>query len=220
MEKKYKKKIVCFGDSNTHGYDSKTGERFSEEERWPKLLEKYLGEEYDVAEEGLEGRTACVDDPLFEGLSGLEYLYPCMMTHKPIDLLILMLGTNDVKERFSLTPENVAKGMERLIQKALDTSAAFRERPNVLLICPPPIEPGYENTSVYGEMGDHCVKKSRALACLYEQTAKGKGIYFLDAGKIEGIEMYPYDCMHLSLKAHNTMAQYLAKIIPEMIRSK
>lgn len=217
MERKYRKKIVCFGDSNTHGYDSKTGGRFSEEERWSKLLEKYLGEEYDVAEEGLEGRTACVEDPLFEGLSGLEYLYPCIMSHKPIDLLIVMLGTNDVKERFSLTPENVAKGMERLIQKALDTPMAFGKKTNVLLVCPPSILPGYEKTSVYGEMGDNCVEKSRALAALYEQTAKEKGIYFLDADKIEGVEMYPYDCMHLSLEAHNKMAQYLAKIIPDMV---
>ena len=102
VRKKYKK-IVCFGDSNTHGYNSKNGGRFSENERWTKLLDKYLGEEYDIAEEGLEGRTACFEDPLFEGLCGYNYIYPCIMTHKPIDLLIIMLGTNDVKERFSVT---------------------------------------------------------------------------------------------------------------------
>lgn len=212
-----KRKIVCFGDSNTHGYNSKTGGRFSENERWTKLLGKYLGEKYDIAEEGLEGRTACFEDPLFEGLCGYHYIYPCIMTHKPIDLLIIMLGTNDVKERFSATPENIAKAMERLIQKVLDTQEAFRNKPNILLMCPPAINPGYEKTYVYGEMGKNCVEKSRALAALYEQTAKLKGIHFLDAGSIEGVDMYPYDYMHLSLDAHNNLAKYLAKVIPDII---
>ena len=217
MEGKYIKKIICFGDSNTHGYNSKTMGRFSEEERWPKLLQKFLGEEYDVVEEGLEGRTACFEDPLFEGLCGLKYIYPCIMTHKPVDLLIIMLGTNDVKERFSSTPENVTKGIERLVQKALDSTIAFRNKPNVLLICPPPINPGYDKTDVYGEMCDGCVEKSRALAALYKKAAELKGIHFIDAGSIEGIDMYPYDHMHLSLDAHKNLAKYLANKIPEIV---
>lgn len=217
MTEKIYKKIVCFGDSNTHGYNSRTMGRFSEEERWPCLLDKYLGEEYIVAEEGLEGRTACFEDPLFEGLCGFNYIYPCMMTHKPIDLFIIMLGTNDVKGRFAATPANVAKGIERLVQKAKDTPAAFRHRPNILLITPPPIEPGYETTEIYGEMGDNCVEKSRALAPLYEEAAKRLEIHYLDAGKIQGVEMYPYDCMHLSLDAHNNLAKKLAEIIPTLI---
>ena len=220
MEGNKLRKIVCFGDSNTHGYNSKTMGRFNEEERWTKLLAKYLGEEYDVVEEGLEGRTACFEDPLFEGLCGFKYLYPCIMTHKPVDLLIIMLGTNDVKERFSATPANVAKGIDRLIQKSIDTKIAFRNEPNILLICPPPINPGYEKTDIYGEMGDHCVEKSRALAPLYEEVAKLKGIHFIDAGSIEGVDMYPYDHMHLSLDAHSILAKYLAKVIPDMIENK
>ena len=112
------KKIVAFGDSNTHGYNSKTMGRFTEEERWPCLLEQYLGEGYRIAEEGLEGRTACFDDPLFEGLSGFHYLYPCLMTHKPIDLLIIMLGTNDVKAR--LIPR-ITKSAQGLVLDLTDT---------------------------------------------------------------------------------------------------
>ena len=217
MKEKYIKKIICFGDSNTHGYNSKTMGRFSEEERWPKLLGKFLGEDYDVVEEGLEGRTACFEDPLFEGLCGFKYIYPCIMTHKPVDLLIIMLGTNDVKERFSATPENVAKGIDRLIQKALDTKIAFRNEPNVLLVCPPPINPGYEKTDIYGEMGDNCVEKSRLLAPLYKKVAELKGIHFIDAGNIEGVDMYPYDHMHLSLDAHKNLAKFLSEMIPGMI---
>lgn len=212
------KKIVCFGDSNTYGYNAETIGRFTEEERWTCLLAKHLGAGYHVVEEGLEGRTACLDDPLFEGLCGFRYLYPCLMTHKPVDLLLIMLGTNDVKQRFSCTPENVTKGMERLVQKAMDSRIAFRDGvPNILLIAPPAIEPGYRNTDVYGEMGDGCEEKSRALAPLYEQMAKNVGCHYLDAGKIPGVEMNPYDFMHLSLQAHSAFAKYLAEEIPGLL---
>ena len=171
-----------------------------------------------MVEEGLEGRTACLEDPLFEGLCGFQYLYPCLMTHKPVDLLLIMLGTNDVKQRFSCTPENVAKGMERLAQKAIDSKIAFRDGvPNILLITPPAIEPGYKDTDIYGEMGDGCVEKSRALAPLYEQVAKNLGCHYLDAGQIPGVEMNPYDFMHLSLQAHSAFAEFLAQKIPQML---
>ncbi|MDE5910566.1 MAG: lipolytic enzyme, G-D-S-L [Lachnospiraceae bacterium] len=220
MSKAYTKKIVCFGDSNTYGYNAKMINRFTEDERWTCLMAKYLGEGYHVAEEGLEGRTACLEDPLFEGLCGFQYLYPCLMTHKPVDLLVIMLGTNDVKQRFSCTPENVAKGMERLVQKAVDSKLAFRDgKPNILLITPPAIEPGYRGTSIYGEMGEGCVEKSRALAPLYEQVAKNMGCHYLNAGQIPGVEMNPYDFMHLSLEAHRVFAKFLAEKIPELVQA-
>ena len=95
-----KKHIVCYGDSNTHGYCAANDGRFDENERWPRLLEQKLGEDYLVLEEGLSGRTTCFNDPIHEGLSGLDYIYPCLMSHEPVDLLIIMLGTNDTKERF------------------------------------------------------------------------------------------------------------------------
>ena len=99
-----KKHIVCYGDSNTHGYCAETGGRFNEEERWTCLLQAYLGDQFLVLEEGLSGRTTCFDDPIHEGLCGLDYLYPCLMSHEPVDLLIIMLGTNDTKERFGVSP--------------------------------------------------------------------------------------------------------------------
>lgn len=212
-----KKTVICFGDSNTHGYDSETMGRFTEEERWTCLLAQMLGEEYAIREEGLSGRTTVFEDPLFEGLSGLAYLYPCMMTHEPLDLLIVMLGTNDVKERFAATPENIAKGMERLINKALHSPEAWRKQPAVLLIAPPPIDDGYEKTYVQGEMGRSCVEKSKALAGLYKETAERLGCYFLDANSIEGMEMAPYDHMHLSRKSHRLLAEKLAEMIPQIV---
>ena len=100
-----KKHIVCFGDSNTHGYcaDPKDcadgGDRFNEDERWTCLLQKKLGEGYLVLEEGLSGRTTVFPDPLHESMAGLDVIYSTLMSHEPVDLLVIMLGTNDIKER-------------------------------------------------------------------------------------------------------------------------
>ena len=93
------KHIVCFGDSNTHGYCADPadcadgGDRFNEQERWTCLLQEKLGPDYRVLEEGLSGRTTVFDDPIHEGLRGLDDIFSCLMSHEPVDLLIIMLGT-------------------------------------------------------------------------------------------------------------------------------
>lgn len=212
-----KKTIICFGDSNTHGYDSATGGRFDDSRRFPCLLQKYLGDGYLVHEEGLSGRTTVFDDPLFEGLSGFSVMTSTLLTHEPVDLLIIMLGTNDVKERFSANAENIAKGMERLAKKAISITDAWRNgNPNILLVAPPPIEKGYETTFVFHEMGKGCVEKSQELALYYERTANLIGCHFLDAGKIPGIKMHPNDYMHLDEQSHKLLACKLSELIPSL----
>lgn len=207
------KNILCFGDSNTHGYNSKTGGRFDENERWTKVLQKNLGDAYYVIEEGLSGRTTSFEDPVFEGLSGLNAIYPCMMSHEPLDLVIIMLGTNDTKDRFNANAFIIGKGLERLTQKAIDVHAAWRGTPQILLIAPPPIHPDYAKTAVAGEMGTHCVERSERLAEEFEQVAERLHCHFLDAGSIPGIEMYPYDWMHLSKDSHRILGEYLSEWI-------
>lgn len=210
------KTIVCFGDSNTHGYNSSNMGRFTEKERWPCLMADLLGPDYLVREEGLSGRTTSFDDPLFEGLNGFSYIHTCMLTHEPLDLLIIMLGTNDVKERFSATPKNITKGLERLTTKAIHTPEAWRNKPNILIIAPPPIEAAYYDTEIGGEMGKGCVEKSKELAPLFQETALRLNCHFLDAGSIPGVNMAPYDYMHLSLEAHGVLARKLADLVPQI----
>lgn len=212
-----KRTIVCFGDSNTHGYCPETGGRYDDSERYPCLLEKYLGENYLVKEEGLSGRTAVFDDPLFEGLNGLAHIYPCMMSHEPLDLLIIMLGTNDTKERFAANAENIAKGMERLVNKAKSAKEAWRNGiPNILIVAPVPIEDGYADTFVANEMGRGCAEKSRSLGYYYEKTAELTGCHFLDAGKVPGVQMHPNDHMHFTKESHDCLAKALADLIPTL----
>lgn len=107
------KRILCFGDSNTWGHnpESKIGERFDNEFRWVKLLEKKLGKGYSVIEEGLCGRTINTDYLTAENWykNGYKYLVPCLKSHNPLSLVIIMLGTNDLKNSLKNTTERLQK---------------------------------------------------------------------------------------------------------------
>ena len=166
----------------------------------------------------MSGRTTVFEDPLFEGLSGLSAIFGCLMSHEPVDLLIIMLGTNDTKERFGCNAENIAKGLERLTKKAQSVTDAWRNnKPNILLVAPAPIEEGYASTFVVNEMGNGCVEKSRQLAFYYERTANLTHCHFMDAGKIPGIRMHPNDYMHLTEESHDLLAKALAERIPLLL---
>ena len=217
-----KKHIVCFGDSNTHGYCAdpndcaEHGDRFNEEERWTRLLQKALGEDYLVLEEGLSGRTTVFQDALHECMSGLDSIYSCLMSHEPVDLLIIMLGTNDTKERFGANAHCIAIGMERLVMKAKTVQAWRDGKPNILVIAPPHIGEGLYAGHPNGfGMGKGCPEKSRELAPLYAELAQRQGCAFLDA---EGLaEFNTLDCMHLTSKGHAALAVHLAGLVPELM---
>lgn len=210
------KTIVCFGDSNTHGYNAGNGGRFGITERWTRILAKELGEEYDVIEEGLSGRTTVFNDPLFEGLSGLDVISPCLMSHEPVDLLIIMLGTNDTKARFSATSRNIGQGLARLTEKAKNSIGVWHGEPKIILVSPLPIEEGCLTSEVGGEMGPGCVEKSRDLAVQFRRIADEQGCYFLDAASIPGTGVIPTDYMHLSGESHRLLAEKLAEMITKI----
>ena len=103
------KSILCYGDSNTWGYDPQTRSRFPHDVRWTGVLASSLGTGYRVVEEGLNGRTTRWDDPIEAGRNGLTFLQPCLESHLPLDLVIVMLGTNDLKQRFGLSASDIAQ---------------------------------------------------------------------------------------------------------------
>lgn len=209
--------IVCFGDSNTHGYDAETFGRFDFDERYPNILASLLGKEYDVKEEGLSGRTTVFEDPLFEGMRGLDDILTALLTHEPVDLLIIMLGTNDTKERFGVGAENIARGLERLILKAKQVPENFRGgRRNILVITPPPIEDGYEGAIFGPAMGRGCAEKSRQLAFHFEQVCKRQNCHFLDAGSIPGLRMNDIDFMHLTREGHGILGRAVFRKVKEI----
>ena len=213
-----KKHIVCFGDSNTHGYCADPadcadgGDRFNEDERWTCLLQKKLGDEYLVLEEGLSGRTTVFRDPLHECMSGLDVIFSTLMTHEPVSLLVIMLGTNDTKDRFNANAACIGIGLERLAMKA-ETVMAWKDgKPNILVVAPPCIGEGLNDAA----MGVNCHKVSVGVAEEYRKKCALHGWAFLDA---EGLaEFNTVDYMHFSSRGHRQLADKLAELVPTLIQ--
>ena len=211
-----KKHIVCLGDSNTHGYcaDPKDcadgGNRFNESERWTRRLQDHLGDDYLVLEEGLGGRTTVFTDPVHEGMSALDVVFPILMSHEPVDLLIIMLGTNDTKDRLGMNAACIGLGMERLVRKCMSVDCWGPSKPNVLIIAPPPIGDELNDPC----MGTTCAAKSRELAHYYKIKADLLGCHFLDAN---GCEFNKIDFMHLTRNGHAQLAEKLAALIPSLL---
>src|SRR3954451_4104625 len=130
--------VLCYGDSNTWGYIPGKAQRFSWHQRWTGLLQQRLGESYRISEEGLNGRTTIWTDPLAEYRNGKHLNTPVLETHKPVDIVVLMLGLNDLKAKFSATPYDIGRGAASLLS-IIRTAAAGPEgqSPQVLLIPPP-----------------------------------------------------------------------------------
>ena len=211
-----KKHILCLGDSNTHGYCADPadcadgGIRFNEDERWTCRLQKALGEEYLVTEEGLSGRTTVFVDPIHESMDALSVAYPLLKSHEVIDLLIIMLGTNDVKERFNANAACIGAGMERLLLKAKSVDCWGTHGPNILVVAPPRIKEGFHDAV----MGEGCVEKSRGVAEQERIVAERQGAAFLDA---EGCEFNQTDFMHLTRRGHAQLADRLAEVVPALV---
>jgi lysophospholipase L1-like esterase len=137
------------------------------------------------------------------------------MSHEPVDLLIIMLGTNDTKDRFGLSAACIAAGMNRLLNKAKSVPCWGTHQPNILVVCPPHIGKEMASSPIGPVMGEHCAEKSAQLASFMEPIVRDQGFAFLDA---EGIaELNQVDYTHLTRKGHAQLAQKLAQIVPELV---
>ena len=205
-----KKHILCLGDSNTHGYcaDPKDcadgGIRFNEDERWTCRLQAALGSDY------LSSRTTVFVDPIHESMDALSVLYPILKSHECIDLLIIMLGTNDVKERFAANEYVIGAGMERLIQRAKTIDCWGTQKPNLLVVAPPRIGDGFHDAV----MGNGCVERSRGVAEQFRIVAERNQVHFLNAADCEFNQV---DFMHLTRKGHAQLAEKLAALVPTLV---
>ena len=186
------------------------GIRFNEDERWTCRLQKALGEEYLVTEEGLSGRTTVFVDPLHESMDALSVAYALLKSHEVIDLLIIMLGTNDVKERFGANAACIGAGMERLLLKVKSVDCWGGKAPNILVVAPPCIKNGFHDAV----MGAGCVEKSRGVAEQLRIVAERQGVHFMDAAECEFNEV---DFMHLTCKGHARLAELLTAAVPKLV---
>lgn len=202
--------LMTFGDSNTHGTPPITNRaeyrRYGRDTRWPVLAQSALGPEWDLVEEGLPGRTAQFDDPVMgDFMNARRGLRMALQSHGPLDVLTIMLGTNDVKTRFGATPEMVAGGVAGLVDLANSADLQLRHGGfRILLICPPPV---VETGLLKGEFQGAAVK-SAALPPLYAEIAAARGAAFLDAGRV--IATSPVDGIHFEPEAHAALARAVA----------
>lgn len=206
------KTILCYGDSNTWGYDPATQTRYPRDVRWPGVLRKELGEGFLVIEEGLNGRTTVWDDPIELDKNGATYLRPCIQTHKPLDLVVIMLGTNDLKTRFSLPAYDIASGAGVLVDIIMKSDAGIDGgAPEVLLIAPPQ---AVELTS-FAEMFKDAVEKTGGFAKHYRRIANEKGCHYMNAG--EFVESSALDGIHLESGMHAALGKAVAAKVMDIL---
>jgi lysophospholipase L1-like esterase len=201
--------VLCYGDSNTWGYATvpRPDDRYGPSERWPGVLRAALGPDWWVIEEGLNGRTTVRDDPV-EGAekNGKTYLLPCLTSHKPLDVVILMLGTNDLKARFNISAWEIAQGIDVLVTTILSNPVGRNEGvPEVLVVSPPPTLAKFPS---HAEMFAGAAAKSKEMAAHYKAVAALHGVRFLDAGKVA--KSSKVDGFHLDPDAHAAIGKAIA----------
>jgi len=164
-----------------------------------------LGDAYEIIEEGLNGRTTVWDDPIEGHKNGQGYLIPCLESHRPLDLVIILLGTNDLKKRFSLSAFDIAEGARVLVSIVQGSKAGVSDRaPQVLLLAPPPTT----TLTDYAEMFEGAEAKSLKFSAQYHRVAQESGCAFLDTSTV--IVSSPLDGIHFEASEHAKLGKAVA----------
>ena len=218
------KRIMVFGDSNTYGHlpgsaHPVTGAslRYADDVRWTGVMQNELGAEYKVLEEGFCGRSTVFPDPMQHGRNGLEYLDVAFGTCAPVDLVIIMLGTNDTKDYLSASALVIYYGMATLVD-ALRKLIAQSNSPDakILIINPPHLIPTADGTYIWG-FSEQSTQKGRELGAYFERLANEEHLEFLDADKLEGCVPSEIDGTHLTEEAHAILGKAAAKKVKEIM---
>jgi len=203
------KRILCYGDSNTYGYIP-TGGRYDEHTRWPMRMQDVLGEGYAVVEEGFNGRTCVFDDPVEGGFkSGVSYLPPCLMSHNPLDAVIIMLGCNDTKVRFGMTPMTIGQSMMQLVRTAKQYAInEAGEVSHIIIAAPPRILDNLMQTRHAECFGEQAIAVSAGLARELRRISKLMRCDFFDATPFA--EVSPLDAVHMTEHGHLRLGEAMA----------
>lgn len=211
------KRILCYGDSNTWGYDARDAGRFPPEVRWTGRLQTLLGPEYTVVECGFNGRTTAYDDG-YDGWScGSRYLPVALKSHDPLDLVVLMLGTNDLKARLGLTMDDILKGMGRLVHMVRSPGMwTMRSAPKVLVTAPMMLNGETLAGHPFGEIfSGRSVELSARMGEAYRTLCSGLDCPFLDASVLGAVGSL--DGVHLSAEDHQRFAELMAEKIRSIL---
>ncbi|WP_277054776.1 SGNH/GDSL hydrolase family protein [Pseudoalteromonas marina] len=203
-----KKSILCFGDSNTWGLNPATGKRFEEKVRWPSVLAERLGDQFAIIEAGQPNRTL-VNNPPFNGdLSGVSYLKPLLEAHS-LTAIVIALGTNDLKKRFKLTPEQIGNGLANLIGGIEGFYEGYKQ-PKLIILSPPYVSCVGQYKHVY----EGAPSKNEALKKEFENIARAKKAYFCDLQ--QSITVSPIDGVHIEANSHAKIAGLVCNLINEV----
>ena len=206
------KTILCYGDSNTRGYIPGSGERYPRDVRWAGVLRDELGDRYEVIEEGLNGRTTVWNDPIEGYKNGKTYLIPCLETHQPLDLVIMMLGTNELKKRFSLSTYDIAEGVRVLVNIVQKSEAGpDGAPPKLLLMAPPPVA----KLTEFVEMFEGAEVKSRRFSEHYRRIAEEQGCEFFDTSEV--IVSSDIDGIHFEAGEHQKLGKAVADLVRKIL---
>lgn len=214
------KTVLCFGDSNTWGYDPSSvtlpfPRRHPWDVRWTGILARELGAGHRVIEEGQNGRTTVHEDPLNICRKGKDYLPACLESHKPIDLVVMMLGTNDLKAMFSLPPGEIANGAAVLARIILSGDAGPANRPpKLLLVCPPQVADMAHLPDVAAKFPE-AVARSRQFPRFYEAVAAALGCAYLNSQEI--VQASPLDALHLEAGEHLKLGLAIADKVKTLL---
>ena len=204
--------VLCFGDSNTWGYSPVNGQRYPRSVRWTGVLQAALGSDFRVIEEGLNGRTTVWEDPVEGDKMGKRHLPPCLESHAPLDLVVLLLGTNDLKKRYSAPASDIAAGAGVLVDIVISSHAGKDgAAPPVLLLAPPPLG----KLSAFDGMFEDGTEKSGKLGKLYREVARLRGCAFLDTADL--IRSSDLDGIHLEEKEHKALGLAVAKEVKKIL---
>lgn len=199
--------VLCFGDSNTWGYDPGTAHRFARDVRWPGQLQAALGEEWHVVEEGLNGRTATLDSPISFGRNGLRYLQPCLDSHAPLDAVLIALGTNDLAERYALTATDVARAVGLLANVVAKSDAGpDGAAPLPIMVCPPRV-----GDAAWEEDWAGTPAKSALLPERFRSVAEEGGFELIDLGEVTRFS--DVDGIHLDAAGHAAVARHVEQAL-------
>jgi len=212
-------RILAFGDSNTWGQvpGSDNALRYPSNIRWTGVLQSLLGENYEVIEEGLNGRTTNINSPDKSGKNGKEYLLPCLESQMPIDIIILALGTNDLKIKYNRTPEEIVKGSEECLEICELESKDDNNNPSkIVMVSPEIIEEMKRERFGKTEVDFEGAKdKSIKLAPLLKELAIKHNAIFIDTTK--ELLVSKIDGIHLEHDEHRKLAELIFKVIKQII---
>jgi lysophospholipase L1-like esterase len=214
------KTVLCFGDSNTWGFDpaataaSPFPIRHAPEVRWTGVLARVLGPGWRVIEEGQNGRTTVHDDPFAVARNGADYLPACLESHKPLDLVVMMLGTNDLKPAFSVSPKEIAMGAGVLAQMILRSDAGLNGgAPKLLLVCPPAVG-NVDHLPDFAEKFAGADERSKRLPAHYAALAAQLGVPYLDSQSV--VVPSTVDAVHLDPSEHEKLGCAIAAKVLEI----